>query len=511
MRSKKAFKNTMWGFVYAAVVLICGFILPRLILTSFGSSYNGITSTIAQFLEVISLFQAGIGAVTMAALYRPLAQNDINQISIIMKTTERYMRKIALIFVGFSILIACTLPFIIKEFDYLFTASLVIIMSFSTFVQYFFGLTYQFLLSADQMNRFMHIVNAVKVIANTVISAILIKAGFGIHGVKLGAMVVFVIAPIFVYVHVRKKYKLINDVRPDNNTINQRWDNFGIQVADFVSMNTDLVLISIFSDMKIASVYTIYSMVIKGVFGLFTPFVQGVGSAFGNMLVKNETDLLKKNLRLYEQVVFGLSTFLFGVAAAMILSFVGIYTKKIFDVNYFQPVFAYVFILAIYFKAIRYPYGGLIVVAGHFKQNRNLAFVEAGMNIVLSATLIIKFGLAGVVIGTLCAAIFRTIRYAIYASTNLVPRSNWLFVRRLALSLTVLAVIAILPYILSLTNPSGYVEWVLYAVIISSVAIILIFLTELIFYRKDLGNLSKMLMGIFSKHNPKRRTNPNIS
>ena len=71
MRTKKAFYNTVSGILYQFVAIICAFVLPRLILSSFGSSYNGIVSSINQFLSWISVLSAGIGGVTRAALYKP--------------------------------------------------------------------------------------------------------------------------------------------------------------------------------------------------------------------------------------------------------------------------------------------------------------------------------------------------------------------------------------------------------------------------------------------------------
>ena len=69
MRTKKAVINTMTSIMAEVVSIICGLILPRLILGAFGSSYNGITSSITQFLSCIVLLRAGVGSVTRAALY----------------------------------------------------------------------------------------------------------------------------------------------------------------------------------------------------------------------------------------------------------------------------------------------------------------------------------------------------------------------------------------------------------------------------------------------------------
>ena len=76
MRSKKALKNTLTAILSELVAIVCSFILPRLILSSFGSTYNGITSSITQFLSCVVLLRAGIGGVTRAALYKPLAEKD---------------------------------------------------------------------------------------------------------------------------------------------------------------------------------------------------------------------------------------------------------------------------------------------------------------------------------------------------------------------------------------------------------------------------------------------------
>ena len=64
------------GFLYEIVSLVCGLISQRLILDSFGSAYNGITQSISQFVSYIELMKAGIGGVTMSALFKPL--NDHN-------------------------------------------------------------------------------------------------------------------------------------------------------------------------------------------------------------------------------------------------------------------------------------------------------------------------------------------------------------------------------------------------------------------------------------------------
>ena len=143
MRTKKALLNTASALLLEIVTIVCGFILPRLILATFGSKYNGITSSITQFLSYIALLKSGIGGVTRASLYKPLQEKNTDEISAIVKATESFMRRVAKIFAVFIIIFAAAFPFVVsEEFSWGFSFSLVLILGFGTFSQYYFGITY---------------------------------------------------------------------------------------------------------------------------------------------------------------------------------------------------------------------------------------------------------------------------------------------------------------------------------------------------------------------------------
>lgn len=225
-RTEKALFNTISGFLNEIVTLVCGLILTRLILTSFGSSYNGITSSITQFISCIALMKAGIGGVTRVALYKPLADKNYLEISAIVVQTEKFMRKIAYIFIAFILLLAVIFPiWISNEFDWLFSSSLILIILLSTFAQYFFGITYQMVLNADQRQSVTLLVNMAATILNTIISVIIIKLGAGIHIVKLGSAFVHVLSPIFLYIYTKNKYHIVKkvDLKTDHSTLGCGW------------------------------------------------------------------------------------------------------------------------------------------------------------------------------------------------------------------------------------------------------------------------------------------------
>ena len=138
---KKVMLNVGCTMLCQLVTFISGLIVPRLILSTFGSEANGLVSSITQFLNYIALVEGGIGSVVLTALYGPLAKKDDRKISSVLKAAENFFRQIASIFVFYTIALACVYPIVIKSsFSWLYVASLTVILSFTLFIQYFFSI-----------------------------------------------------------------------------------------------------------------------------------------------------------------------------------------------------------------------------------------------------------------------------------------------------------------------------------------------------------------------------------
>ena len=115
MRAKKAAINTFMSLVEEITAIVCAFILQRLILSAFGSKYNGLTTSITQFLACAVLLRCGIGGATRVALYKPLAEHNYGEISSIVKATDIFMKKTGLILAGSIIAFAAIYPFLLQN------------------------------------------------------------------------------------------------------------------------------------------------------------------------------------------------------------------------------------------------------------------------------------------------------------------------------------------------------------------------------------------------------------
>ncbi|MFK9117577.1 polysaccharide biosynthesis C-terminal domain-containing protein [Peribacillus frigoritolerans] len=500
MRSKKALANIIVSLLLQLTTIICGFIVPILIIKTYGSSVNGVIQTISQFLGYIVLLEAGVGGVVRAALYKPLAKKDIVLISTTLKATEKFFRLIGYVFIGYLIIVAIGLPVLVSgDFDKIFTFTLVLIIGISLFAEYFFGITYQLLLQADQRLFISSGLQIIITIINTIIVVVLIKFDANIHIVKLCSTLIFVLRPIFLHIYVKRKYKIIKDCQANNNTIKQKWDGLGHHLAYFLNNNSDIVVLILFTNVKEVSVYSVYMMVVTGVRNIVTTFSSGIEAAFGNMIAKGEEKALNRNFNIFEFFSFYITTVFFTSTALLIIPFISVYTSGITDVNYIRPLFAYIFVAAGAAYCIRLPYHSVVIAAGHFKQTRNGAFIEALINILLSVVLVNFYGLVGVAIGTLCAMLFRTLQYIYYLSTNILNRSIWKSIKRIIVNVfSVIANVILLKY-LPTVDIDSYINWSIYAFQVTAVTAIVILVINYLFYYDDMKNLIEIVKRIVKR------------
>lgn len=500
MRSRKALANISTSFLLQIITLICGFIVPKLLINTFGSNAYGVIASITQFLAYIAILEAGVGGVTRVALYKPVSIKDESTISGIIKASEIFFRRLSYFFISYLVILALAFPIVVKnDFGWFYTFLLVIIIGLSTFSQYYFGVSYQLLLKADQKEYITMFIQIATVILNTVIIVILVKLNTSIHIVKLGSTIVYAIRPIFLHYYVVKKYHINKKCKPNLLSLKQKWDALGHHIAFYIHHNTDIVVLTFFTTLKEVSVYSIYYMVVMSIGKIVRTMSVGIESAFGNMIAKDEKDVLNRSLKIYEFISYVLCVIVFTSAAVLIMSFITVYTSGITDANYYRPLFAIIMILAEAIYCIRLPYHSIVIAAGHFKQTRNGAFAEAGINIIISVLLVNHIGIVGVAIGTLCAMTIRTIQYAFYLSKNIIHRSVNEFLKRILVSVMCVILIIFISKNIPLMEIKTYFEWAIYAVIITAISIVVTITINVAIYKEDFKNIIAIFKRIYNK------------
>lgn len=485
MRKKSLALTTIFSLIYQAVVVICGIILPKLYMKYFGSELNGLVTSITQFLGFITLLEAGVGNVVQSSLYRPLAQKDDVEISKIIISSNRFFRKIALFLAVYIAGLMVFYPLLVSnQYDWVFTAALILIISISSFAQYFFGISYQMLLNADQKGYVRLVLQIVTIILNTVVCGILMSLGFSIHIVKLSTAAIFILRPLGMNLYVKRHFNLDLSLKFEGEPIQQKWNGLAQHIANVVLINTDVTVLTLFSNLINVSIYSVYHNVVYGIQNLVTAFTSGLQALLGDMYAKKERELLVSTFGRFEWLIHVLIEIAFGCTLVLIIPFVKVYTADITDANYINIPFAILITLAQASYCLRLPYNIMVMAAGHYKQTQVSAIIEAIINIVVSVSFVFRFGVIGVAIGTVAAMTYRSTYLAWYLSQNILNRNLFYYFKHVAVDVLVFALIYTICGAFP-ANISTYFEWIMLAIKYALLSILIIAVVNILFYFRE--------------------------
>lgn len=488
-RREKLALNTVTSLVLQVVTVICGFILPRLILESFGSAVNGLVNSISQFLGVITLLDLGVGAVVQSALYKPLAENDIDTISKIYVSANKFFRKLAEILLIYVVLLMLFYPMLVnKSFGHMYTALLIAAICISSFAQYYFGIVNSLLLNADQRGYIQYTAQIITLILNTIACYVIIKLGASIQIVKLTTSLIFLLRPLFLVFYVKRHYSINTNITYDEEPIKQKWNGMAQHFAAYVLSGTDNIVLTLFSTLANVSIYSVYNIVILGVKNALLSMTNGFQSLIGEMLAKKETEKLKGFFGYVEWVLHTGTILVFGCTGVLLVNFVRVYTSGINDAEYIQPLFAILITFANAGHCLRLPYNILILAAGHYKQTQSNYIVAMVLNIVISVAAVKMWGLVGVAIGTLVAMAYQTVWMARYDSKNIIcwPFKN--FVKQCGIDAITVIIASLATFKIPMLSIS-YTSWFLLATEVFVIWFVIIVIINFIFYKNRMIRL----------------------
>ena len=418
-------KNAISSIILQLATILQGLILPRVILAEFGSEVNGLVSSITQYLGFIALLEGGLGAVVLAELYKPIEEKNTDRIQGILNSCQSFFTKLTGVFMVFTFLVAFIYPRVVDtSFSNNYVAVLVLILSMTTVAQYLFSITYRLYLQAAQQLYIVNIISAVTILVNSSVAILLVFTLKDIHMVKLWSGIVFFVQPVTYHFFVEKKF-LRSSIKKSANKyeLKDRWSGFAQNFAHFVNLNTDIALITLFMPIESVSVYAVYFLIINALRGVISSVGNSYQSALGKYIVQQDSENLQNKFAKFEESFWLIGMIAFFCCIILINPFVQIYTSGVNDADYYQPIFAFIIVLANMIYVIREPYRLLVLAGGKFRETNPGSIGEAVINLGLSFILIIKFGLIGVAIGTLAAMVFRLCYLLWYLKRDILKKS----------------------------------------------------------------------------------------
>ena len=358
-------RNLISSLLYQIVLISLSFLLPRLYLEDFGSEVNGVLSTIKQIFTYMCLLEAGVGLATTQALYKKIGENDYKSISAVLSATNAYYKKTGIIYSAIVLVIAVVYSYVIPNpINCHVLFFMVILNAVPSLFSYFVQAKYRILMEVDGRKYVInHSETALQIASNAGKILVLVLTDSLIL-IQLVYCIIALIQLLFLYIYAKRRYKWLNlKETPDFGAISQKNSVLVHQLSGMVFSNTDVLLITIFGNYSMVSVYTIYNIFFSQVQNFITSMVSSFTFALGQ-LFHTDRKGSDKMFCAYETFYVMITFLIYTLMAAFLLPIIQIYTSGITDTEYTNPLLLLLFAVMITLLASVFAVTELLNIRG---------------------------------------------------------------------------------------------------------------------------------------------------
>lgn len=500
MRTKYALYNTLSLVLLQVVISLFGFILPQFIISTYGSDTNGLISSIKQFISYLNIVEMGIATAATVSLYKPLNDRNWDQINGILHTMKKlYLRSGIMFSIGILIISFIYPAFVSLQMGYFLPFILCIILGISGISEYFILGKYRVILVADQRNYVISIVQTISYIFVLVVSIIQIKLGMSIIAVQLTSSIVFIGRAFVIANYTIKKYKKLDmsvvPIKLDKNPI----DVLVHQVAGIIVNSCPIVVLTLSSDLSVVSIYSIYNMVFSSLKLILSTITNGLLASFGSLVVSGDKGKLISVFSKYEYIYMILLNIVFTCASLLVIPFMTVYSRNFSDTNYILPNLALLFIIVSILDCIRVPSVTMVSAHGLYKETRNRAIIEAGLNIMFTAVFGFLYSINGVLLGSIVSFGYRTIDFLLYNKNVILDNQHNKTFKRIIFNLIIGILLFTLINNYFQLNVNNWYQWFEKAITIGVVSSIIIITCNTVKEPKEMSLILNLIKKIFKK------------
>lgn len=422
---KKVVLNILTGFGGQLFVMLLGIIVPRILITGYGSDTNGLLGTITQIYTYMALLEAGIGQAARNALFKPFSQNNREEVSHIASIAQAYFKRITAYYGLGVIALSLLLPLIVKSnCSYSTIALITLLQGMSGVVSFFFIQTKSIILMVDGKGYVRNSINVISQSIHYAVQIILAGNGVSVLFIQASYFMITVLKVVIYKIYFDKKYQWINFSKSSpGEKLKDRNAFILTEIAWTMFSSTDMIVLSVFLSTEMASVYSVYNLVYTGINVLLNSIYSNVLFVLGRTYHKNKTQycILHDS---FTAAFFGGMCVLMSVTYVLVLPFIKLYTSGA-DINYSYTYLPVMFCLVQILSWSRYVSGNLTGIAGYAKPVSHISLIEACINIILSIVFARQYGIVGVLFATVIALPIKVIYCTFISDVKILKRSMW--------------------------------------------------------------------------------------
>ena len=502
-RSSNAIKNIIVALLCQVVTFVFSFATRTIFIKLLGDEYNGLTSFFQNVVAMLSFTELGVGTAIIYALYKPIADNDIERLKSLMDFYKNVYRILAVIILVLGIIVTPTLKFFLETDVSLGNVSLYFFIYLgNTAVSYLF-IYKSSILNADQRNRTVKLITTIFLILKNVVEIGVLLITHSFIAYLCVQLICTVLNNLTISTVANKYYPWLKEkaTKLDKTERKSIFDDvksmFVYRVGGILLNNSASLIMSRIVGVVILGFYSNYNLFIGAATTLLELVFHALTGSLGNLNSSKDNKSSEKVLRECNFMAFFLYT-ICAVGMFVLLDdvvYIWLGSERILGKSVCFAMVANLYIFGMLQGVMAYR-----TTTDLFRITKYIILVTCTLNIGLSIAMGIKWGLFGILIATSIARMATNFWYEplmLYKKIFKMPASKH-FVRQAMYFTTTLASGAVTYFVCDklfteVTILTIAVKFVLCVAIPSIIIFVLYFKTE------EFGALKSRAFGLFKK------------
>ncbi len=503
-RTTNSIRNSFASTMLYIITILMGFVSQAVFIRKLGAEYNGIRGLFSNILSMVSIAELGFGSAIVYHLYKPMAEQNKEEIRNLVKYYKNVYHVIASIIFIIGMILLPLIPTIVGEVSIPENIRVLFFLYLLSIVVSYL-LTYKrSVLYADQKNYITNTVSGIFVILRSLvqIAIVIFTTNFVLY--LINQIIFALLENVVINIIVNKNYAYIKKLSEANQLPKELKRDIVVKVkgllfhkiAGVIVLGTDNIIISMTKSLGVVTVgmYSNYNMIIGQVKSLFANMISSLTASIGNLLIEKDKAKARK---IYQSILL-VNSWIFCFCAISIYCMIQPFIKLWIGSEYLFDNFVLVVLLVnLYIQGMRQTTMAFKDAAGVFYEDRFVPLIEALINLTASVALVKVFGLAGVFMGTIISDLFLYVySYPKYVYKLVLEGSYFEYFKlHIMHSIVTLIICLITAYISSfITVSNEWLQLVLNGVLCMTVPNILYLLLalklpEFEFYKNKINNI----------------------
>lgn len=410
-RAKNAGRNVVFGMFLKIYQIFVPFIMRTVILYCMGEKYLGLNSLFSSILQVLNLAELGVGSAMVYSMYKPIAENDTQTISALVRLYRIYYHCIGGVIAVLGLLLIPILPNLIHgDIPAGINITVLYLLNLAATVLSYWLFAYKnSLLQAHQRDD---VASKVMIVTTTIQYGLQAFILFSLKDYYLYVLVMLATQAITNIVTAAIVDKMYPEYRPKGNLpreyvrkINGRIrDLFTAKLGGTLVNSGDTVIISAFLGLTPLAIYQNYSYIMKSVISLVVILFTACTAGIGNSLVTETIDKNYNDFKKFNLLISWISTIAVSCFICLYQPFMLLWTQR---KDFLLPM-GCVVLFGIYFHVyiLQQLSATYKDAGGIWHEDRFRPLCSAIVNLLLNLILVKRYGVYAIILATIISYLF---------------------------------------------------------------------------------------------------------